>query len=141
VLFDGEWSRVKRDTKEGNFRRVKGPQFAHGERQKQGNGLGLHRRLDSALESTKMTERKLKTNHGDIDSRVSEKEKLLCARNDNGEEQANDPCTECRHRHCRIVSVGHRRSDFRVRGFIFGSDNGRVKVGVVSEGLEFSRNM
>ena len=88
-----------------------------------------------------MTEKERKTNRRDFHSRVSETEELVCARNDDGPEQANHPSTECRHRHCEIVSVGHRGSDFRVRGFIFGSDSGGVKVGVISEGLEFSRNM
>jgi hypothetical protein len=39
VLFDGEWSRIKRDTKEGNFWHVTSPQIAHGERQKERNEL------------------------------------------------------------------------------------------------------
>ena len=39
VLFDGEWSRVKRDTKEGNIRHVTSPQVAHEERQKERNEL------------------------------------------------------------------------------------------------------
>ena len=39
VLFDGEWSRVKRDAKEGNTRHVTSPQVAHEEGQKDGNEL------------------------------------------------------------------------------------------------------
>jgi hypothetical protein len=88
-----------------------------------------------------MTEKERKTNRSDVDSRVSEIEELVYARNDDGPEQANGPSTECRHRHWGIVSVGHRGSDFRVRGFIFGSDGGRVKVGVVDEVLRFSPSM
>ena len=65
---------------------------------------------------------------------------MVCARNDDGPEQADDPSTECRHRHCRIIGVGHCGSDFRVRGFIFDSDGGRVKVGVVGECLQFSQS-
>ena len=82
-----------------------------------------------------MTEKERKTNRRDFDSRVSEIEELVCARNDDGPEQANDPSTECRHRHCGIVSISHCGSDFGVRGFIFGLDSGRVKVWVVGEGL------
>lgn len=39
VFFDSEWSRIKRDTKDGNIRDVTGPQLAHGERQKEGDDL------------------------------------------------------------------------------------------------------
>ena len=39
VLFDGEWSRIKRDTKEGNFWHVTSPQMTHGQRQKEGDEL------------------------------------------------------------------------------------------------------
>ena len=106
-----------------------------------GANLILRRGLDLATEGTEMTEKELKTNPGDIDSRVSKIEELVCAWNNDSKKQANDPSTECRHRHCGVVGVGHRRSDFRVRGFIFGSDSGRVKVGVINEDLQFSRNM
>ena len=68
-------------------------------------------------------------------------EELVCTRNDDGPEQANDPSTDRRHRHCGIVSVRHCRSYFRVRGFIFGYDGGRIKVGVLGVGLQFSQNM
>ena len=85
-----------------------------------------------------MIEKEHTTDLRDVDSRVSEKEELVCARKDDGEKQAEDPSTECRHGHCRIVSVGYRASDFGVRRFIFGTDYGRVKVGVVGEGLQFS---
>ena len=101
----------------------------------------LHRQLDLATEGTEMTEEELRTNRRDTDSRVSEREELVCTRNDDGPEKADDPCTECRYRHCGIVSVGHCRSYFRVRGFIFGYDGGRIKVGVLGVGLQFSQNM
>ena len=39
VLFDGEWSRVKRDTKEGNFRDATNPQLVHGEGHEEMNEL------------------------------------------------------------------------------------------------------
>ena len=58
VLFDGEWSRIKRDTKEGNFRHVTSPQIAHGERQKDGNELDFSRGLALATESTEMSRKK-----------------------------------------------------------------------------------
>ena len=104
-----------------------------GKDRRMGTNLIFNRGLDLATEGTEMTE--LKTNRGDNDSRVSKIEELVRTRKDDGPEQANNPSTECRHRHCGIVSVGHRGSDFGVRGFIFGSDGGRVKVGVVGEGL------
>ena len=82
-----------------------------------------------------------KTNLGDVDSRVSEEEKLVCARSDDGPKQAEDPCTECRGRYRGIIGVGYRGSDFGVRGFIFDSDSHRVKVGIVDEGLRFSSHV
>ena len=39
VLFDGEWPRINRDTKERNFRHVTSPQIAHRQGQKDGNEL------------------------------------------------------------------------------------------------------
>ena len=58
MLFDGEWSRIKRDTKDGNIRHVTSPQIAHKQRQKDGAVLDLHRGLDLATDGTKMTEKK-----------------------------------------------------------------------------------
>ena len=101
----------------------------------------LHKVIDSATEGTKWQEKVRKTNRGDADSRVSEVEELVYARNDDGEKQADYPSTEGRHGHCGIVSVGYCGSDFRVRGFILGSDGRRVKIGVVGEGLRFSPSM
>ena len=73
-----------------------------------------------------------------VDRRVSKVEELVYSRNDNGEKQAEDPSTNCRRRHGGIVSVGYRGSNFGVRGFIFKSDGGRVKVGIIDEVLWFS---
>ena len=58
VLFDSEWSRIKRDTKEGNLRHVTSPQMAYGQGQKDGNVLDCARGLDLATEGTEMTEKR-----------------------------------------------------------------------------------
>ena len=78
---------------------------------------------------------------GDADAGVSEVEELVYAWNDDGEKQAKDPSTECRRRHCGIVSVGYSTADFGVRGFVFEIDGGTVKVGVIDESLRFSPSM
>ena len=39
VLFNGEWPRVKCNSKHGNIRQVTSPGFANGETQHHGNGL------------------------------------------------------------------------------------------------------
>ena len=47
VLFDGEWSRVERDTEDGNPRHVTSPQLEHGEGQQRSDIL-VWPKLDSA---------------------------------------------------------------------------------------------
>jgi hypothetical protein len=76
-----------------------------------------------------------KTNLANVDAGVSEEEKLVRARDDDGPKEAEDPSAERRGRYRGIVRVGYRGSDFWVRRFVFESDGRRVKVGVVDEGL------
>src|SRR5712691_951723 len=94
--------------------------------------------FDSAREGTKVTKKERKTNLGEGDGRVPEEEELVYGRNDDSQQQADDPSTECRRRYGGIVGVGYRGPDFGIRGFIFECDGSRVKVGVVEVDLQFS---
>jgi hypothetical protein len=95
----------------------------------------------SAKEGTKEITKEWKTNLGDGDGRIPEEEELVYGRNDDGQEQADDPSTECRRRYGGIIGIGYRGPDFWIRGFIFERDGSRVKVGVVEGDLQSSQSV
>jgi len=99
MLLNGERSRIKRDTEEGNIRQVASPGFANGESQHLGDNLSS-KDLISATESQKrlkmLRNQKKSTNLTDGDGGVSEEEKLVHAWDEDCPYETDDPSTEGR---------------------------------------------
>ena len=111
VLFDSEWSRVERDTEDGNPRHVTSPQLEHREGQQQRDILVWPKR-DSAKGIQPIQTGK--TNRVNIDGRISEEEEAVDTRKDDGPNETDNPSAESRRRHCRIIGIGNRRPDFNI---------------------------
>jgi hypothetical protein len=73
----------------------------------------------------------LKTNRRDEGTGISEGEELVDSENEDSPNEANDPSTQSRRRHQRVVRVGNRGPDFGVWRLLQYHRDRRVKVGVV----------
>jgi hypothetical protein len=89
VFFNREWSRVEGDAEKGNIRDIASPCFADGESKKQWDDLF------EGPESVrgKKVQRRLKTNRGDHNRRVSEVKELIDTREEDSQSETDDPYT------------------------------------------------
>lgn len=71
------------------------------------------------------------TDLGDVHGWVSEEEKLVDTGDQDSPHDADNPSSESRRRHGRVVGVGHGGPDFWIRRLIFQCNGRWVKVGVV----------
>jgi hypothetical protein len=72
-----------------------------------------------------------KTDGGNGDRRVSEKEELIDTWDYDGPSETKYPSTECRHKHGWVIRIGNRGADFRVGRLIFEFGGHRVEIWVV----------
>jgi hypothetical protein len=93
MLLNGKRSRIKRDTEEVNIRHVASPGLANWETQQLGGKLISH--LVTGYPK-RDTEGNISTNRTDGDGRVSEKEELVHAGNEDSPNETDDPSTEGR---------------------------------------------
>ena len=74
------------------------------------------------------------TNRIDLHERISESKELVDTGDNDGPNDADNPSAQSKYRHCRIVCVGHRGPDFRIRRLIFQYNGCWVDVGVIIGG-------
>ena len=73
----------------------------------------------------------MKTNPKKANGRISEEEELIDTRDKGSQNEAKDPSTESRRGHHRIISVGDRRSNLKVRRVILKYRPSGIDVRIV----------
>jgi hypothetical protein len=114
MLFNSEWSRVKGHAKERNLRQIASPCFANRVSKKEGDEL--HKWVRSAWQTR--FQWTMKTSLDNWRSRISEIEELVETSDKGSTNDADDPSTESRRGHHRIIHVGDSTSNFNVRRFV-----------------------
>lgn len=77
----------------------------------------------------------MRTHIANEDRRVAEEKELVEAGHDNGEDEADDPGTQCRRGHRRVVRVRDGRAHLGVRRIVLQRECALVQVRVVELGL------
>jgi hypothetical protein len=71
------------------------------------------------------------TYRANVDRGIYKIEELVHTRHNDCPNQTDDPNSECGRRHCGIIGVGNRGSDFSIWGIIVSYEGREIKIGVV----------
>ncbi len=115
MFFNGEWTRVERDSKNLVIRQELGPRTADREGEKLGDDLKI---AGGSIMRTLQRHRMPTTYPTDCDTWIAEEEKLIHAGDDDRPDEPDDPCTQRGHRHGRVIGVGDRRAHLRIGGIV-----------------------